>query len=112
MQKPLSDYLEEENEDELDEPVVSIGKSVRNAAYRMIKPELPEKRQRVYEIILSHPDGVTRKQIARELGWPINCVTGRVTELRDVHHLIREVAPVPSPCYDGRMFPNGVLKPI
>jgi len=98
MQKPLSDYLEEENEDELDEPVVSIGKSVRNAAYRMIKPELPEKRQRVY--------------VARELGWPINCVTGRVTELRDVHHLIREVAPVPSPCYDGRMFPNGVLKPI
>lgn len=106
MQNNLYDFLEE------DEPTTGIGKAVRNATYSMIKPKLPEKRMRVYEVILGHPEGITRKQIAKTLGWPINCVTGRVTELRDEHHLIQEVEPVYSPSHDGNMYPNGVLKPI
>ena len=106
VQNKLFDIFEE------DESTTGIGKAVRNATYSMIKPKLPEKRMRVYEVILSHPEGVTRKQIAKHLGWPINCVTGRVTELRDKEHLIQEVEPVYSPSYDGSMYPNGVLKPI
>ena len=104
MQKQLIDYEEESS--------TPIGTSVRNATYQMIKPDLPDKRQRVYEIILQHPEGVTRKQIAKALGWPINCVTGRVTELRDKEGLIRESGTTSAPCYDGRMYPNGVLKAL
>lgn len=101
--------------DEYDDDVlekVNIGEAVRNATYNMIKPNLPEKRQRVYEVILQHPSGITRKEIAKILGWPINCVTGRVTELRDQERLIVEEGTTPTPCYDGRVYPNGVLKPI
>jgi len=102
MQKQVDDYLDEESS-------TPIGTSVR---YQMIKPDLPEKRQRVYEVILQHPEGITRKQIAKALGWPINCVTGRVTELRDQEGLIREAGTTSAPCYDGRMYPNGVLKAL
>ena len=107
LQNTLFDFDKKAAEDS-----VNIGKAVRNATYSMIKPGLPEKRMRVYEVILQHPEGITRKEIARILRWPINCVTGRVTELRDKHGLIVETNTVPSPCYDGRMYPNGVLKPL
>ena len=105
MQQKLYDEFDE------DATKVNIGKATRNATYSMIKPDLPEKRQRVYEVILQHPQGVTRKQIAGELGWPINCVTGRVTELRDSGFIIED-GTESAPCYDGRMYPNGVLKPL
>lgn len=107
LQRGIFDYIEGD-----DEPDFEIGKAVRNATFHMIQKTLPEKRRLVYEVILENPGGVTRKQIAKILGWPINCVTGRVTELRDKHHLIKEVSTVSSPCYDGRMYPNGVLRPI
>lgn len=109
MQQQL---LDEYDSDAYHKKGVNIGRAVRNAAYSMIQPDLPDKRQRVYEIILQHPEGITRKQIAKALGWPINCVTGRVTELRDNEHLIIEAGTEPTPCYDGRMYPNGVLKPL
>ena len=92
---------------------IAIGKATRNAAYRSIKPSLSGKRGKVYEVILAHGiQGITRKGIASELGWPINCVTGRVTELRDIYHLIKEEGIVPSPSHDGRVFANGVLKAL
>ena len=101
MQQRVLDY----NEDG-----ASVGVANRNVTYNMIKPELPDKRKMVYDVILSHgKKGITRKEIAEILRWPINCVTGRVTELRDKNHLIVEADNVPKPCYDGRMFPNGVL---
>lgn len=97
---------------------VKVGEATRNVTYQMIKPSLPKKRQIVYEAIIlltstDHPDGVTRKEIAKHLKWPINCVTGRVTELRDLEGLIGEDgAKKQSPSYDGHMYPNGVLKPL
>lgn len=87
-----------------------VGKSIRNATYSMIKPELPEKRRMVFEVILANKS-VTRKRIASILGWPINCVTGRVKELLDAN-LIKEEGVEYSPSHDGKMFPNGVLKVI
>jgi len=96
--------------DEDYEADVKQGIANRNATFMMIQPELPEKRQKVYNIILSKgKKGVTRKEIASALGWPINCVTGRVTELRDKHNLIVEPDSRLTPCYDGRVYPNGVL---
>lgn len=93
-----------------DDEVVPIGKSIRNATYSMIKPDLPEKRRMVFEVIIANKR-VTRKRIAELLGWPINCVTGRVKELLDAN-LIKEDGVEYSPSHDGKMFPNGVLKVV
>lgn len=51
------------------------------AAYEKIKSKLGKNQLIVYEAIktLGRP---TNEEIADFLGWPINCVTGRVTELR------------------------------
>jgi len=87
-----------------------IGKAVRNATFHMIKPDLPEKRRMVYEVILEN-HSITRKKIAKILGWPINCVTGRVKELLDAN-LVKEDGIEYTPSHDGKMFPNGVLVPI
>ncbi|MFH2029681.1 MAG: winged helix-turn-helix domain-containing protein [Bacteroidota bacterium] len=51
-------------------------------AYRSIE-NLSGKRQMVYRCIESN-QGITRQQIAEFLGWTINRVTGRVTELIDL----------------------------
>jgi len=51
-------------------------------AYRSIE-NLSGKRQIVYRCIESN-QGITRQQIAEFLGWTINRVTGRVTELIDL----------------------------
>ena len=39
--------------------------------------------QRIVLGIISHHVHITNKAIAQELQWPINCVTGRVKELRE-----------------------------
>ena len=107
MQKELFDYIE----DEENTNTVGIGKSIRNATYGMIKNKLPESRMRVYEVILGHPSGITRKQIADELHWRDRSVTGRVKELIDLN-LIREDGIEYQASHDGKMYPNGVLKPV
>lgn len=53
----------------------------RNQAYLSILDSLGEKRRIVYQAI-KHMRGATNHQIAEFLNWPINCVTGRVSELR------------------------------
>lgn len=88
-----------------------IGKAVRNATYQMIKPHLCETRQRVYEIILQHPEGICNKTIALELGWPINSVTGRVTELREAG-LVGSCGTKAVPDHRGRMHPNTLWRAL
>lgn len=51
-------------------------------AYEAIKPTLTERQQQVLAV-LKRCDCMCNFQIAQQLGWPINCVTGRVKELRD-----------------------------
>ncbi|NOS67942.1 MAG: hypothetical protein HOO67_06315 [Candidatus Peribacteraceae bacterium] len=51
-------------------------------AYRGIREKLGRRQLMVLEVIERHPAGITNLEICRELGWPINCVTGRVFELR------------------------------
>ena len=103
MQSVLFDYNEKDELVPFTE--LDMGKAVRNATYHMIKPDLSEKRQRVFEVIAQHPDGVCNKQIALELGWPINCVTGRVTELREAKY-IKQVGVKDLPDHEGRVHPN------
>lgn len=87
---------------------LDTGKAVRNAAYALIE-DLPEKRQRVYEELLKAPSGLTNKQISSRLGWPINCVTGRVKELRDAN-LVVAAGVVYVPDYQGKLRPNNLWK--
>lgn len=36
------------------------------------------------------PEGCSAREIAEYLHWPINCITGRIAELRDIRLLIEE----------------------
>lgn len=47
--------------------------------------DLGPKQRKVLDVIRVRPR--TNKQIAQELDWPINCVTGRVRELRDIQRV-------------------------
>lgn len=51
-------------------------------AYQEIKDELNNKQSIVYET-LKELGVASNEELATELHWPINCVTGRMTELRD-----------------------------
>jgi len=93
-----------------EEKDLDVGKATRNATYQMIKNSLPEKRLRVYEVIIQNPKGITRKGIAKTLGWAINCVTGRVTELKNAGLIVEDGIEYTSN-YDGTMHPNSLVKP-
>lgn len=51
------------------------------AAYEQIKSKLGDKQQAVYDAV-GELGVATNEQIAEYLDWPINRVTGRVTELK------------------------------
>lgn len=51
-------------------------------AYQVLKPELGELQETVYNTIMEHPN-MSNHDIARYLHWEINRVTPRVKELRD-----------------------------
>ena len=52
-------------------------------AYEAMIPLLSENQAVGYDVIRDHP-GMSNHDIARFLHWEINCVTGRVKELRDL----------------------------
>lgn len=54
----------------------------QRASWRTIQ-DLSEKRAKVLSVI-SQTNGIALWEIAEKLGWPINCVSGRVTELQDL----------------------------
>jgi len=56
----------------------------RNQAYRNIASRIPAKRKRIYEIIVSHIHGITAQEISLRYNIPINQITGRITELKDM----------------------------
>lgn len=107
---PQRKLFESIESDEL-ESMFDVGKAVRNATYNMIKPHLPECRQRVYEIILQHPEGICNKQIALEWGVPINSVTGRVRELCQAE-LVVACGTKAVPDHRGRMHPNTLWRAL
>lgn len=56
----------------------------RNKSYISITDKLPSKRKRVYEIILLHKGGITAQGISERYNVPINQITGRITELKEM----------------------------
>lgn len=57
-------------------------RDTQRAAWESIQGKLPESRWKVWEAIDRYGEfGVTTFTVADVLGWPINCVSGRITEL-------------------------------
>ena len=73
MQKQLIDYEEEPH-------VFSISESVRNATFKRIQPDLPRRRQEVFEIIIVNP-GITGRGIEGILHRNHHTFSGRISEL-------------------------------
>ena len=56
----------------------------RNKSYINISNRIPAKRKRIYEIIVSNMQGITAQEISIRYNIPINQITGRITELKDM----------------------------
>jgi len=56
-------------------------------AYTDLLYELGEKQEIVLETIQQHPNA-SNHDLARILHWEINCVTGRVKELREMGYVL------------------------
>ena len=54
-----------------------------NAYYTQVKPTLGERQKVVYDTMRTRRNW-TNSELAAYLDWPINCITGRVYELRKV----------------------------
>lgn len=54
-------------------------------AWESIQDNLPESRRSVLRVIdNASPHGITTYDVAKKLKWPINSVSGRITELNSV----------------------------
>ncbi len=53
-------------------------------AFRALSPEMLGGKQRTVLEVLKECTKASNKEISRVLGWPINCVTPRVKELREL----------------------------
>lgn len=50
-------------------------------AWRDIQDKLPARRKAVLQALILAPSGLTSHELTVTLGWPINSVSGRITEL-------------------------------
>lgn len=66
-----------------------VQETSKEAYYGEVKPTLTRRHKEVLSIFKRHDIlAVTNNELARELGWPINTVTPRVFELREMKILI------------------------
>jgi hypothetical protein len=67
---------------------MTLSKQIRNESYQAEQPRLSKRQAEVLAYVQSCGfDGATRRQIADGTGLAINCVCGRVVELRKAGHL-------------------------
>lgn len=61
------------------------GNMESRAAWEKVKRDLLRAQRVVFEVVLrAHPEPVTPKEIARELGKPLHAISGRVTEGKEL----------------------------
>lgn len=53
-------------------------------SYKKLWPTIGRKQREVLSVIQRSPCGLALFEISESLGWPLHCVSGRVTELKDV----------------------------
>lgn len=61
--------------------------SNRNRSYGQIE-RIGDKQQTVLDVIRKYPQGISDRDIALLLGWPINRVTGRRNELHRMNKVV------------------------
>lgn len=52
-------------------------------AFLNLAPKLPKRRRAVYGVVEGSIIGVTFKDVMAALRWPVNCVSGRLSELEE-----------------------------
>ena len=63
--------------------------ATQSAAWESIQSKLPLSRREVFHAIQdAGADGISTLGISQRLHWPINCVSGRITELRETGYVI------------------------
>jgi len=55
----------------------------QRASYKDILEKLPERRRAVMSALIAEVDGLTTQEICNRLNWPINRVSGRISELKE-----------------------------
>ena len=61
--------------------MVSTVSGTSTRAYQSLESSLNQRESEVYHALEASLDGLTNREIADNLGWKINCVTGRITLL-------------------------------
>ena len=58
------------------------GNPASNSAWENNHGRHANARERILQLIADAADGLTSKEIAAQLGWPIHCLSGRLSELK------------------------------
>jgi hypothetical protein len=75
-------------------PVLRDSLTSREAWYELRASGTIDRRQEQVLQVISDLGPITSQRIAEELHFPINCVTGRIVELRDMMMLIEEAGAI------------------
>lgn len=71
-------------------PVLRDSMTSREAWHHLRTTGIIDQRQEQVLNVISAEGPITMQEVAESLHWPINCVTGRIVELRDDMSLIEE----------------------
>lgn len=78
--------------------------------YTRKEPEMQTDRDRIYMEIASN-GGITLKEIAEKWGCPPNCISGRITELRDEGYIVPDGKKY-LPNYKGKVYPHTIWRAL
>lgn len=83
-------------------------KDVKAEVYQIKSESIPTDRDRVYKEIAGN-GGITLKEIAEKWGCPPNCISGRITELREMGFIVADGVRYLAN-YKGKMYPHTVWR--
>lgn len=81
---------------------------VKTETYLIKKDSIQNDRDRVYQEIAGN-GGTTLKEIADKWGCPPNCISGRITELRQMGYIAADGKRY-LPNYKGKMYPHTIWR--
>ncbi len=82
--------------------------TVKKETFSLKEPEMQSDRDRIYQEIASN-GGITLKEIASKWGCPPNCISGRITELKQLGLIVADGKKY-LPNYKGKMYPHTIYK--
>ena len=58
------------------------GNASSREAFQQHRLNFGNQREQIYALLCGSKEGMTSKQIAEHFGWALNCMSGRLSELR------------------------------